>query len=299
MSERCRPVVPVVLLILAGVGFAPPVRAARAECRAVPSRILDRSVPYCVFLPPSYDSDPERHYPVLYFLHGLGENEQILLNSGGWNLVQDLWEQKQIGEFVIVAPGGGRSFYINSCDGGVKYEDFFIRELIPLMESHYRIKAERRYRGISGISMGGYGALHFALRFPRLFGSVGAHSAALIASLPGSNSSNPEQTALAQIVGAAFGSPFNRECWDRNNPFTLARDGPPPVGLQIYVDCGTEDQFGFNIGAEKFHALLNSRGIPNEFHLYPGGHDWGYFAEHFPASLAFASRAFGIASAGK
>jgi S-formylglutathione hydrolase FrmB len=252
-----------------------------------------------VFLPPSYDPDKARQYPVLYFLHGLGENEQVLLNSGGWNLIEDVWERKQIGEFVIVAPSGGRSFYINSCDGRVKYEDFFIREFMPLMESHYRIKAGRRYRGISGISMGGYGSLRFAFRFPQLFGSVSAHSAALVANLPSTETSSSQATALAQLVGAAFGSPFDREFWDRNNPFTLARVGPRPAGLGIYFDCGTEDQFGFNIGAQKFHALLISRGIPNEFHLYAGGHDWSYFAEHFAASLEFHSRAFGLVSAGK
>jgi S-formylglutathione hydrolase FrmB len=236
---------------------------------------------------------------VLYFLHGLGENEQVLLNSGGGNLIEDAWERKQIGEFVIVAPSGGRSFYINSCDGRVKYENFFIREFIPAMESHYRIKAQRRYRGISGISMGGYGALRFAFRFPQLFGSVSAHSAALVANLPRTETSSPQATSLAQLVGATFGSPFDRDFWDRNNPFTLARTGPRPTGLQIYFDCGTEDQFGFNIGAQKFHALLISRGIPSEFHLYAGGHDWGYFAEHFTASLEFHSRAFGLASAAR
>jgi S-formylglutathione hydrolase FrmB len=299
MNRNCRLVVLVVLMAF-GFGFALPVRAAaRAECRTVPSRILGRAVPYCVFLPPSYDADKARQYPVLYFLHGLGENEQVLLNSGGWNLIEDNWEQKQVGEFVIVAPSAGRSFYINSCDGRVKYEDFFIREFVPLMESHYRIKAQRRYRGISGISMGGYGALRFAFRFPQLFGSVSAHSAALVANLPITQTSSSQETALAQVVGAAFGSPFDRSFWDRNNPFTLARMGPRPAGLRIYFDCGTEDGFGFNIGAQKFHALLISRGIPNEFHLYPGGHDWSYFAQHFTASLEFHSRAFGLVSAGK
>ena len=70
-----------------------------------------------MLLPPSYDSDKTRRYPVLYSLHGLGGNEQELINSGGWDLIQDLWDKKQIGEFLIAAPAGGRSFYINSRDG--------------------------------------------------------------------------------------------------------------------------------------------------------------------------------------
>lgn len=282
-----------VLLILGCAAMVPPARAAgRAECRSVPSAILRRAVPYCVLLPPSYDANSTRRYPVLYFLHGLGEDEQILLTSGGWNVIQALWEQKQIGEFLVVTPSADRSFYVDSRDGRARYEDFLIREFLPFIEGRYRIRAERRYRGVSGVSMGGYGALRLAFRYPELFGSVSAHSAALVEKLPGAAGSDPREEALARILGPAFGSPFDRAFWERQSPFTLARNGPRPRGLRIYFDCGTEDEFGFDAGAEAFHNLLLSRGIPHEFHLYPGGHNWSYFAQHLPASLEFHSRAF-------
>jgi S-formylglutathione hydrolase FrmB len=273
--------------------------AGRTDCRSAPSQILGHPVPYCIFLPPGYDSDKARKFPVLYFLHGLGENSQTLLNAGGWNLIENLWEQKKIGEFLIVTPGADRSFYINSLDGKTRYEDFFIREFVPFIESHYRIQADRRDRGITGISMGGYGSLRFAFRYPQLFGSVSAHSAALVAKLPAVQASSPQGDTLARVMGAAFGTPFDRAFWNRNNPFTLVEDGAHPIGMKIYFDCGTEDQFGFDVGAQAFHDLLAAKKIPHEFHLYPGGHDWVYFAEHFPASLAFHSRAFGLATAGK
>jgi S-formylglutathione hydrolase FrmB len=266
--------------------------AGRAECRSVPSKILARPVTYCVLLPPSYDAGVRR-YPVLYFLHGLGENEEVLLNSGGWNLIQDLWDQKQIGEFLIVTPAAGRTFYINSRDGKVRYEDFLIQEFLPFIESHYRIRADRTHRGITGVSMGGYGSLRLAFRFPRLFGSVSAHSPALIAKLPRAQFDSSSSSLLASALGSAFGSPFDPVFWDRESPFTLVRNGPRPIGLQIYFDCGTEDDFGFNKGAQAFHDLLLSRKIPHEFHLYSGRHDEAYFAQHIPASLAFHSRAFG------
>lgn len=278
------------LLCLAPPSFA----AGRAECRSVPSRILVRNVPYCVLLPPSYDSEKARRYPILYFLHGLGENEQVLPNSGAWNLIQDLWDQKRIGEFVIVTPDAGRSFYINSRDGRVRYEDFFIREFLPFIERHYRIRADRLHRGISGVSMGGYGSLRFGLRYPQLFGSVSAHSAALIAKLPRAQLQGPFGERLAFALGGAFGTPFDPAFWDRNSPFTLVRNGPRPMGLKIYFDCGTEDQYGFNVGAQAFHDLLVARHIPHEFHLYPGGHDEAYVAQHLPASLTFHSHAFGL-----
>jgi S-formylglutathione hydrolase FrmB len=271
---------------------APAHAAGRAECRSVPSKILARPVAYCVLLPPSYDSDKARRYPALYFLHGLGQNEQVLLDSGGWSLIQDLWDQKKIGDFLIVAPDGDRSFFINSRDGRQRYEDFFVKEFLPFIESHYRVREGRRNRGITGISMGGYGALHLAFAHPELFGSVSAHSAALIAKLPQANLGASGETALSRALGGSFGTPFDRAFWDRNSPFTLARNGPLPAGFKIYFDCGTDDTFGFNRGAQEFHDLLASRGIRHEFHLYPGGHDLSYFAEHLPASLEFQSNAF-------
>jgi S-formylglutathione hydrolase FrmB len=275
--------------------FAASARAAgRAECRSVPSKILRRSVPYCVLLPPSYDSGKTQRYPVLYFLHGLGENEQLLLNSGGWDLIQDLWDQKRIGEFLIATPAADRSFYINSHDGRVRYEDFFMKEFLPFIESHYRIRADRAHRGVSGVSMGGYGVLRLAFRYPQLFGSVSAHSAALIDNLPRIQIVGSQENALSFALGGAFGNPFDPAFWKRNSPFTIVRDSPRPVGMHIYFDCGTEDDYGFNVGAQAFHELLVSRGIPHEFHLYPGGHNEAYFVQHLPASLEFESAAFGL-----
>jgi S-formylglutathione hydrolase FrmB len=296
MSRRDRPALAGFLLALAWLSFAAPAHAAgRAECSSVPSKILGRPVPYCVLLPPSYDAEKAHRYSVLYFLHGIGENEQALLNSGGWDLIQDLWDQKRIGEFAIAAPAGDRTFFINSRDGKVRYEDFLVREFLPYIERRYRIEAGRRSRGIAGISMGGYGALRLGLRFPQTFGAVSANSPALIATLPHIEVVTPgESSILARMLGSAFGVPFDRAFWERNSPFTIVRNGPRPVGLKIYFDCGTEDSYGFNVGAQAFHELLVSRHIPHEFHLYPGAHDWSYFAQHFPASLEFQSDAFGV-----
>lgn len=282
------------LICAACLIFGASARAAgRAECAVAPSKILKRSVPYCVLLPPSYEAQKTRRFPVLYFLHGLHENAQILLNSGAWDLIQDLWSQHRIGEFLIVTPSADDSFYINARNGRDNYQSFFIREFIPYIEHRYRIRAQRRDRGIGGISMGGYGALRFAFLYPQLFAAVTAHSAALIEE-PQMRLTNTEAATLTQFFGSAFGSPFNRAYWDRESPFTIVKTHRRPTGLKIYFDCGTSDEFGFFRGAKKFHDLLDKRGIPNEFHLYPGGHNWGYFARHLPASLEFQSRAFGL-----
>lgn len=281
-----------ILVILFCAGRAQAV--ARAECRSLKSHILARQVNYCLLLPPSYDLETQRRYPVLYFLHGLGDNEQMFLRSGGLNLVTDLWEQKRIGEFLVVTPGAGASFYINSRDARQRYEDFFIQEFIPHIERAYRIRASRASRAISGASMGGYGALHLAFRHPELFIAVSAHSPALIEKLPAVSASK-DTPGPRSIFGGAFGSPFDAAFWYRQSPLTQARTAVVN-GMKIYFDCGTEDDFGFGPGAEALHRILGARRIPHEFHLYPGGHNWTYFATHIPESLQFHSRTFGLSA---
>jgi S-formylglutathione hydrolase FrmB len=295
MNKSRRLALPVVLLVCGALMVsAPSFAAGRAECRNVPSKILGHPVPYCVLLPPSYDAANTNRYPVLYYFHGLGGDEQTLVSGGGWDLIQDLWDRHEIGEFIIAAPAAGRSFYINSRDGRVRYEDFLIREFFPFIESHYRMQPGRRNRGVTGMSMGGYGALRIALVHPELFGSVSAHSPALIAKLPRGEFDSQDSFGVMGLLGSAFGNPFDPAFWERNSPFTIVRNGPRPKGLAIYFDCGTDDDFGFYNGAKAFHELLDSRGIPHEFHLYPGRHNWAYFTEHLPASLEFHSRAFGL-----
>src|SRR5215831_21030252 len=120
---------------------------ARIECKPLPSKVLAHPVNYCVVLPPGYDSDNARKYPVLYLFHGLGDNEQMFIHGGAFNLVQDLWERKQIGEFLIVTPEAGATFYINSHSGKVRYEDFLVQEFFPAIEARYRVGPGRANRG--------------------------------------------------------------------------------------------------------------------------------------------------------
>jgi len=90
---------------------------SRIDCSALNSHILNQVVHYCVYIPEGYDAGatqrPPKRYPVLYFLHGLGDNEQTLFNSGGWTLLADLRSKHKMGDFLIVAPEGKRTFYIN------------------------------------------------------------------------------------------------------------------------------------------------------------------------------------------
>lgn len=262
----------------------------RVECNSVTSKILAHPVAYCVVLPATFDTERTKHFPILYFLHGLGDNEQFLIHSGLWNVVEDMRDKHELKDFLIATPDAGVGFYINSKDGKNRYEDFLIEEFFPFIEKRYRAAPGRANRAIDGVSMGGFGALRLGFRHPQLFASVSAHSAALIDKIPSSLSAAPP-TPRNRIFGAVFGSPFDPVFWEENSPLTLARTANL-AGLKIYFDCGEQDDYGFETGAAALDKLLSARHIPHEFHLYPGRHDYQYFALHIPASLEFASNRF-------
>jgi S-formylglutathione hydrolase FrmB len=273
---------------------------SRIDCSALNSHILKQVVHYCVYTPAGYDAgakqDPPKRYPVLYFLHGLGDNEQTLFNSGGWTLLEDLRNQHQMGDFLIVAPEGRRSFYINSADGAVRYNDFFLREFLPHIEGKYRVRPGRAGRAISGISMGGYGAFRFGFAHPELFSAVSAQSAALITESPQTlNSASQTGAPLAGVLAAVFGKPINVPHWNENSPFVLAKKSVSALRKQaIYFNCGQDDNYGFEKGAAALHDELQKEGVKHEYHAYPGDHSLTYFLSHFAEVMEFHSRAFGL-----
>lgn len=267
---------------------------SRIDCAALNSRILKRAVRYCVYVPSGYDSGVQR-YPVLYLLHGLGDNEQTLFNSGGWTLLDELRRQHKMGDFLIVVPEGRRSFYVNSVEGSERYSDFFLQEFIPQIESKYRIRAGRAGRAISGISMGGYGALRLAFAHPGLFSAVSAQSAALITETPQQlNAAANTGSPLSGVLGPVFGKPIDVPHWNANNPFLLAKRNDAELRrLSIYFNCGQEDNYGFEKGAAALDHELSEEHIKHEYHAYPGDHSITYFLSHFAEVMEFHSKAFG------
>lgn len=267
---------------------------SRTDCSAINSRILKQAIHYCVQLPPSYDAAGQRRYPVLYFLHGLGQNEQTMFTTGGWNLIEDLRRQHKIDDFLIVSPEGKRSFFINSADNSYRYSDFFLQEFLPFIEKRYRVRPGRQGRAITGVSMGGYGALRFAFAHPELFSAVSAQSAALITQTPqelsaGAQSSGP----LARVLGPPFGQPIDASHWKQNSVFVLAKTNQSALSkVAIYFNCGQDDDFGFEEGAAALDRQLHAEGIKHEYHSYPGDHSLTYFLSHMGEVMEFHSRAF-------
>jgi S-formylglutathione hydrolase FrmB len=293
---RHRPVRIAGFLFVAFLASASARSQERADCRALHSAILQSSVRYCVYLPASYSAADAktRKYPVLYVLHGLGGNEQTVALDGEWMALQDLRRERKAGDFLVVTLDGWDTFYINSLDGKTLYSDFFLREFIPYVERTYRVRSERAARGITGFSMGGYGALRMAFAHPELFGSASAHSAALMRDPPqGVTASASSGNLAAALLARVFGNPIDRKFWDLNSPYVLARKNAAELlKMKIYFDCGTEDSYGFYRGASELHETLDSLKVPHEFHLYPGGHSVSYLLAHRGASFELHWREF-------
>jgi S-formylglutathione hydrolase FrmB len=276
------------------MALVPAQAQGRAECATVKSTVLARSVRYCAYLPASYDTDKARRYPVLYYLHGLGDNEQSLLNMGGWDLIDELRRTGKIGEFIVLAPSGGHTFFLNSADGKIRYEDFFIKEFMPQMEKKYRGDGSAARRGITGVSMGGFGALRLAFKYPQKFAAVSAQMPVLLAEIP-ANFAAGGRGSPASMMGDVFGNPINVAYFQRNNVSYFAKNTPAAQLklLKIYFDVGSNDDYGFEQGGEKLHQLLDSRGVANEFHVYPGRHDPQFVMRHFGEVMEFQWKAIG------
>lgn len=257
------------------------------QCSSVPSKILNRDVGYCVDLPADYATSAPKRYPTLYFLHGLFGNDHRWIDRGGKQTFDTLTADGTIGKFIVVLPDAGETFYINSEDGKDRYEDFFIQQFIPYIDLHYRTIATREARGISGLSMGGYGALHLAMLHSNLFGAVTAHSAVLITGFPHPIPTEGRWRFYSRILSHAFGSPLNEAYWLKNSPLTLAKDPAKFQGLKIYFDVGDHDRYGFEKGAAILDGILDKENYPHIYALRPGGHGWDFLDMYMKYSLSF------------
>lgn len=267
-----------------GAGNAGP---TTIECGQIPSKLVSSPLTnYCVALPAGYESSRVR-YPVMYFLHGLFEDEQRWAERGGKDILDGLLAKGQVGPFIVVLPNAGKTFYVNSFDGRVRYEDYFVQELVPFIDQKYRTIADPAHRGIFGISMGGYGALHLAMRHPDLFGSVSAQSAALLPKFPDPLPTSGRWGFYARVVQEPFGNPLNQSYFDANNPLTLAEHPEAFQGLKIYFDCGKEDRYGFNEGNSMLDQILTSKHVPHQFALRDGNHGWDYEGMYMQDALLF------------
>jgi len=258
------------------------------------SAILGRDLDYAVYLPPDY-AISSRRYPVVYLLHGYSDDESGWIQFGEINMAADrAIALGEIPPMIIVMPDGGVSFYVNDCRNKVRYEDMFIQEFIPHVDRTYRTRPEKGYRGISGLSMGGWGSLVQAMRHPDLFAACAAFSAAVWTD---EDMTAMNEKAYDHLIGRVFGPGLRGN--DRlsahyraHNPLelagTLSADDLKKV--RYYIDCG-DDDFLFK-GNSALHVILGERKIPHEFRVRDGGHSWTYWRTGIVDGLKFIGQGF-------
>lgn len=263
------------------------------ESLKVKSTILGKDVEYSLYLPPDYDNT-NRRYPVLYLLHGYSDDETGWTQFGEVKAIADKQiRENQMTEMIIAMPDGGVSWYINSVDGKVKYEDFFIKEFIPFMDATYRTRPEKRYRGIAGLSMGGHGTLIMAMKHPELFAAAAPLSAGILTKEELMNTPDDRWSSV-------FGPPYgNSKGADRINDhlnmnwiLSIVENGNAEElkKVRYYIDCGDKD---FLIkGNMALHALMMDKKIPHEFRVREGVHNWDYWRTALPEVLKFVSVSF-------
>jgi len=255
---------------------------------------LERELKYAVQLPPSYERDTKRRYPVLYFLHGMNGHEREFERRGVAEAVAKMRSEGKIGEFIIVAPAGENSFYLNA-KNGLRYEDAIIKDLIPHVEKTYRAASGRDGRAIQGLSMGGYGALMLAFKHPEMFSSVTAHSSALFVELPNPTGTDRRAQFMSRLIGNMYGNPPDVEYFKANNPIDLAETNAAAIkksGLKIYFDVGEQDRYGFQPSNKTLDERLTKAQIDHEYHAFPGGHGWEYMLSVADKSYAFLWKNF-------
>jgi S-formylglutathione hydrolase FrmB len=258
------------------------------------SASLGKELKYAVQLPPSYQRDSKRRFPVLYFLHGMFGSEKEFEARGVAAAITRLRSEGRIGEFIIAAPAGESSFYVNS-KNGVRYEDAVVKDLVPHIEKNYRVAAGSRGRAIQGISMGGFGALMIAFKHPEMFSSVTAHSSALFTELPKPTGTSRRDRFISGLIGKIFGDPPDEAFYQSNNPIKLAEMNAAAIkkaGLKVYFDVGDQDRYGFQDSNRILDEQLTKAGIAHEFHVFPGNHGWEYMLSVIDHSYGFLWKQF-------
>lgn len=281
------------LIILSHVAFSQ--SGLLKESLKVKSTAMSKDIEYSIYLPADYETS-NRRYPVLYLLHGYGDDETGWTQFGEADMIMDrLLPQGDISSMIIVMPDGGVTWYANSYDGKVNYEDFFIKEFIPHIDEAYRTRSTKQYRAIAGLSMGGYGTLLMALKHPELFSSAAPLSAGVFQDEAIVNGDDRMwKTVLGDIYGKKELTGKNRltEHYYKNSILKLVETGNTEElkKVRFYIDCGDED---FLIkGNMALHAAMIDKKIPHEFRIRDGVHNWTYWRTALPEVLKFVSDSF-------
>lgn len=255
---------------------------------SLPSKILKGDRKFAIYLPPDYESS-SRSYPVLYLLHGSGDDQTGWIQFGEvLNITDKAIREGKATPMIIVMPDAdtGRRGYFNDIKGDWNYEDFFFQELMPFIEKKYQVKKDKRYRAVAGLSMGGGGSLMYALHRPDLFSSACPLSA-YVGPLNLEEAKTRMKTNELNLADSAI-----ENYYQKHNAISLMNVLPDKQkkAVRWYIDCG-DDDFLFE-GNSLLHIAMRKNEVPHEFRIREGGHTWTYWRNALPDVLEFVSQSF-------
>jgi putative tributyrin esterase len=241
-----------------------------------------------VYLPKGYEQSEQR-YPVIYLLHGLnGSESHWLLKGNAEQTLDRMMASGQLRPSIVIMPSDGGyghgTFYIDWYDGSGNFEQYFLYDLIPEIDKHYRTIADRFHRVVAGLSMGGFGAFSLALRNPDLFSACVSFSGALITKE--FVSQQVLTTDAGRMIGPANG-PY-AQSYDLHK--CASRQTANERRPQLYFNCGTGDYlYPLNTA---FHQHLDAIGYSHTYREFSGEHNWEYWIERLPDGLLFIESNF-------
>ncbi len=257
----------------------------KVEYKSMPSKILGEDREYAIYLPPNYETNTDKEYPVLYLLHGGGGSHKDWPGRGHVaDVANQLMASNEATEMIIVCPEAGKTFmnYFNNPDW--RFEDYFFEELIPHIESTFRAKTDKANRAVAGLSMGGGGTIVYAAHHPELFCAAYAMSSYVYRhdNLFWIDFNDPVQKKVHQLV-------------EDNNCVKLIQNADKASveamqTLNWFIDCG-DDDFTFKANLE-FVMAMNEAKIPLQFRVRDGGHTWEYWHSALYIALPFVSNVF-------
>ena len=253
------------------------------------SEILNMDRKYSIYLPPNYDTS-ERSYPVLYLLHGSGDDQTGWVQFGEiLHIADKAIKAGDATAMIVVMPDANteQRGYANAPGGNWNYEDFFFEELMPHVEKEFRIKSEKRYRAVAGLSMGGGGTFYYALHRPDLFSSACPLSAST------GPLSKDDVKKYMNRRGMTDATETQMDEWfNKYSVLEMVKNMPDDQKKQVrwFIDCG-DDDFLFE-GNSLVHIEMRKKEIPHEYRVRQGAHNWTYWRESLPVVLSFITDTF-------
>jgi S-formylglutathione hydrolase FrmB len=257
---------------------------ARVVSCSLSSRLNKKDIPYRVMLPASY-GQREQRFPALYLLHGL------FGNCDNWTELTGMLDYVERYDLVVVAPNGGDNWYTDSeTSANQQFESVLVQELIPEIENDFRVSRHRDGRAIAGISMGGYGAFKFALKWPELFAFAASCSGAFSGPTMCRENCNGDWPEYSESIMRVFGPVGSRTRLENELGRIVAEMSEAWISEmpQFYMACGDGDKFVET--NRSLAGLMASRGYSVDYHEGSGGHDWAYWDGELRSVLDAAAR---------